>query len=150
MELHKIEILVDKYFAGETSIAEDKALKEYFSSSDVAPHLEQYKAIFGYFGQAKQEQFTRTVPLQPRKRNYVAWISVAASIAVLSGTLYFMNLNQKSEQPANKDLGTFDDPELAFQETQKALQMVSENVNEGVKSIDYVNEYNQTTKTIFK
>ncbi|KGO94013.1 hypothetical protein [Flavobacterium enshiense] len=148
MELHKIEILVDKYFAGETSIAEEKALKEYFSSSDVAPHLEQYKAIFGYLNQAKQEQFTRTVPLQPRKRNYVAWISVAASIAVLSGTLYFMN--QQSEQPTNKDLGTFDDPELAFQETQKALQMVSENVNEGVKSIDYVNEYNQTTKTIFK
>ncbi|HSD14666.1 MAG TPA: hypothetical protein VLB74_08465 [Flavobacterium sp.] len=148
MELHKIEILVDKYFAGETSIAEEKELKNYFSSSDVAPHLEQYKAIFGYFGQAKQEQFTRTVPLQPRKRNYVAWISVAASIAVLSGTLYFMN--QPSEQPVANGLGTFDDPELAFQETQKALQMVSENVNEGVKSIEYVNEYNQTTKTIFK
>ena len=147
MELHKIEILVDKYFSGETSIAEEKQLKEYFLSPDVAPHLEQYKAVFGYFKQAKQEQFSKTVPLQPRKRSYVAWISVAASVAVLSGTLYFMN--QSSEQP-NQNLGTFDDPEVAFQETQKALNMVSENVNEGVKSIDYINEYNQTTKTIFK
>ncbi|WP_035678454.1 hypothetical protein [Flavobacterium limnosediminis] len=149
MELHTIEKLVEKYFSGETSIAEEKQLKEYFSSPDVAPHLEQYRAIFGYFKQAKQEQFTKTVPLQPRKRSYVAWISVAASVAVLSGTLYFMN--QLSEQPnLNQDLGTFESPEVAFQETQKALQMVSENVNEGVKSIDYINEYNQTTKTIFK
>lgn len=146
MELHTIEKLVEKYFSGETSIAEEKQLKDYFSSPDVAPHLEQYRAVFGYFRQAKQEQFTKTVPLQPRKRSYVVWITVAASVAVLLGTFYIMN--QKPEQP--QDLGTFDNPELAFEETQKALNMVSENVNEGVKSINYVNEYNQTTKTIFK
>ncbi|MEW5675165.1 hypothetical protein ABGT15_02510 [Flavobacterium enshiense] len=146
MELHNIEILIEKYFSGETSIAEEKELKTYFSSSNVAPHLENYRAIFGYFTQAKQEQFTKTVPLQPRKRNYVAWISVAASVAVLAGTYFFMNQEPTHQQ----DLGTFDDPEIAFAETQKALQMVSENVNEGVKSIEYVHEYNQTTKTIFK
>lgn len=146
MELHTIEKLVEKYFSGETSIAEEMQLKDYFSSPDVAPHLEQYRAVFGYFRRAKQEQFTKTVPLQPRKRSYVAWITVAASVAVLLCTFYIMN--QKPEQP--QDLGTFDNPELAFEETQKALNMVSENVNEGVKSINYVNEYNQTTKTIFK
>jgi hypothetical protein len=146
MELHTIEKLIEKYFSGETSIAEEKKLKSYFLSPEVAPHLEQYRAIFGYFSQEKQDQFTKSVPLQPRKRSYVAWITVAASVTVLLGTFYIMN--QKPEQP--QDLGTFDNPELAFQETQKALEMVSENVNEGVKSIDYFNEYNQTTKTIFK
>ncbi|MGX7666814.1 hypothetical protein [Flavobacterium pedocola] len=146
MELHNIEILIEKYFSGETSIAEEKELKAYFSSSNVAPHLENYRAVFGYFGQAKQEQFTKTVPLQPRKRNYVAWLSVAASVAVLAGAYFFMTQEPTHQQ----DLGTFDDPEVAFAETQKALQMVSENVNDGVKSIEYVHEYNQTTKTIFK
>jgi hypothetical protein len=146
MELHTIEILVEKYFSGETSIAEEKQLKNYFSSPDVAPHLEQYRAVFGYFSQAKQEQFTKTVPLQPRKQSYVAWISVAASVAVLLSTFYF--LNQQPEH--SKDLGTFDSPELAFQETQKALELLSQNVNTGVESMSYINEYNKTTKTIFK
>ena len=41
MESHTIEKLVEKYFSGETSIAEEKQLKDYFSSPDVAPHLEQ-------------------------------------------------------------------------------------------------------------
>lgn len=149
MELHTIEKLVEKYFSGETSIAEEKLLKEYFSSPDVAPHLEQYRTVFGYFSQAKQEQFSKTVPLQPGKQNYVGWISVAASVAVLSGMLYFMN-QQPEQSESTSDLGTYESPEVAFEETQKALKMVSENVNEGVKSIDYINEYNQTTKTIFK
>ena len=145
MELHTIEILVEKYFSGETSIAEEKQLKNYFSSPDVAPHLEQYRAVFGYFSQAKEEQFTKTIPLQPRKRSYVAWTSVAASVAILSGAYFFM-----THEPAPQDLGTFENPEVAFQETQKALEMVSENVNVGVKGMEHMTEYNQTTKTIFK
>jgi hypothetical protein len=54
MELTKIEILIEKYFQGETSIAEEKELRSYFSTSNVAPHLEQYKAMFGYFTEAKK------------------------------------------------------------------------------------------------
>ncbi|MFY8065226.1 MAG: hypothetical protein ACOVNM_01920 [Flavobacterium sp.] len=56
MALDRIEILLEKYFEAETSIAEEKELKDYFASSDVAPHLEHYKPIFGYVTQAKQEQ----------------------------------------------------------------------------------------------
>ncbi len=36
MELNKIEEILEKYFQGETSIAEENQLKEYFSSSNVA------------------------------------------------------------------------------------------------------------------
>ena len=66
MELIKIEYLLEKYFQGETSIAEEKELRTYFSSSDVAQHLEQYKAIFGYYKLAKEQQFTSQVPQLPK------------------------------------------------------------------------------------
>ncbi|WP_177733133.1 hypothetical protein [Flavobacterium inviolabile] len=147
MEFNSINKLVEKYFSGETSIAEEKQLKDYFSQPDVAPHLEQYRAMFGYFTQAKQEQFTKTVPLQPRKRNYVAWISVAASVALLFGLFTFLNQHPQTHE---HDLGTFEDPEVAYRETQKALELVSENVNVGVKGMSYMKEYEKTTKTIFR
>ncbi|UUC47272.1 hypothetical protein [Flavobacterium cerinum] len=146
MEFNSMDKLIEKYFSGETSIAEEKELKNYFSQPDVAPHLEQYRAMFGYFGQAKDEQFTKTVPLKPRKRSYVAWISVAASVALLFGLITYLNPKQQDQQ----DLGTFDNPETAYMETQKALEMVSENVNIGVKGMGYMKEYEKTTKTIFK
>ena len=61
MELNKIEDILEKYFQGETTIAEENQLKEYFSSSNVAQHLEQYKPMFGYFSQAKEQKSTQAI-----------------------------------------------------------------------------------------
>lgn len=147
MELDRIKLLLEKYFQGETSIVEEKELKKYFSSPDVAQHLEQYQPLFGYFSQAKQEQFTAKVTLNSKKHNYVAWLSIAASVAVMLGVgfyVYNMNVSQ------NEYLGTFDNPELAFKETQKALDLISINVNTGIESMSYINEYEQSKNKIFK
>ena len=148
MELNKIENILEKYFQGETTIAEENELKEYFSSPDVAQHLEQYKPIFGYAVQAKQEQFTATIPLNTIKRKRVVWLSVAASVVVLLGLGLFTFNNYN--QPKSNDLGTYDDPEVAFRETQKALAMISESVNKGIGSMKYLNEYEQSKNKIFK
>lgn len=148
MELDRIENLLEKYFEAATSIAEEKELKNYFASSDVAQHLKQYQPIFGYATQAKQEQFTATIPLITKKRSSVVWFSVAASVAVLLsvGLFTFNHYNQ----PKSNDLGTYDDPEVAFRETQKALALISESVNKGIGSMSYLNEYEQAKNKIFK
>lgn len=145
MELKRIEYLLERYFEAETSIAEEKDLKAYFSGTDVAPHLEQYRPMFGYFEQSATQQFDKAVPLKSRKQ-YVAWLSVAASVVVMLGVGTFM-YNQPQQQ---QDLGTYDDPEVAFRETQKALNMLSQNVNAGVGSLEYLNEYEKSKQTIFK
>ncbi|MFN3969159.1 hypothetical protein [Flavobacterium sp.] len=148
MALDNIEKLLEKYFEAETTIAEEKELKDYFASSDVAQHLEQYKPIFGYATQAKQEQFTAMIPLKTKKRKSVVWLSVAASVAVLLsvGLFTFNHYNQ----PVSEDLGTYDDPEVAFRETQKALALISKSVNKGIESMEYINEYEQSKNKIFK
>lgn len=146
MESTQIEQLLNKYLEGKTSIVEERELKAYFSSDNVASHLQPYKSMFGYFKNQEEVQFTKTLPLQPRKRNVVKWIGVAASFVVLFGTsLFYINSNG-----TNEDLGTYDDPEVAFIETQKALEMLSVNVNYGVESVALLNEYDQSKKTIFK
>lgn len=148
MELDRIENLLEKYFEAETSIAEEKELKDYFSSSNVDPLLEQYKPLFGYTIQAKQEQFKATIPLNTKKRKSVVWLSVAASVAVLLGVGLF-TFNHYNQQKS-EDYGTYDDPEVAFRETQKALAMISKHVNKGIESIGYLSEYEQSKNRIFK
>jgi hypothetical protein len=145
MELRAIEKLLEKYFDAETSIAEEKQLQLYFSSPDVAPHLEQYRPMFGYFAQAGTQRFEKTIPLKT-KRHYARWISVAASVVFMMGMFTFLN----REEPVSGELGTYDDPEVAFRETQKALNMLSKNVNVGVQSVNYLGEYEKSRKTIFK
>jgi hypothetical protein len=146
MELDKIEILLEKYFEGETTIAEENELKNYFSSSDVAQHLEHYRGMFGYFSAAKEQKFEQELPLKTTTQKKVAWLSIAASVVVLLGLFTFYNQNMSQ----NQDLGTYDDPEKAFQETQKALNLLSKNVNVGVEGMQYVQEYQQSTELIFK
>ncbi|EJG01707.1 MULTISPECIES: hypothetical protein [Flavobacterium] len=152
MELNKIEDILEKYFQGETSIAEENQLKEYFSSPNVAQHLEQYKPMFGYFSQAREQKSTYEIPLQTKKRN-VAWLSIAASAVVLLGIGTYFFVSEKNETTAvasQAELGTYDDPEEALKATQKALALLSNNVNVGIESVHYIKEYEQSKNKIFK
>jgi len=145
MESHKhIETLLEKYFQGETSIAEESELKNYFSSANVAQHLEQYKPMFAFFTFAKSETANIEVPMKSKKTNNAAWLSIAASVVVLLGVgLMFFNSNSQ------EDLGTYDNPEIALKETQKALSLLSGNVNKGIESMQYVQEYENVKSSVF-
>ncbi|WP_395066331.1 hypothetical protein [Flavobacterium sp.] len=150
MVLDRVEELLEKYFEGETSIAEENELKVYFSSLDVAQHLKQYQTIFGYFSQAKEQQFTQEIPVQTKKRNIVMWISIAASVVVMLGVGTFM-FTKYNEQTTNlSEYGTYEDPEKALEETQRALALVSKHLNTGIESVSYINEYENSKNKIFK
>ncbi len=152
MELNKIEKLLDHYFEGATSSAEENELRNYFSSTNVAPHLEQYKPLFDYISDAKKQQFQKEISQFPKyrdKKRSLAWLSIAASVVVLLGTgTYFYWNTTNSKQ--NQDLGTYDDPEIAFRETQKALTLLSNQVNVGIESVHYIEEYQNSKNLIFK
>lgn len=147
MELDKVDALLEKYFDGETSVAEENELKNYFSSVGVAPHLEQYRPLFGYFAEAKEQKLTNKIALVSKNRKK-AWLSIAASIAVLIGvgTYTYFSMDTVKE---NKELGTYDDPKEAFEATQKALAMLSNNVNVGVEGVQYLQVYEITKEKVF-
>lgn len=151
MEFSKIEDILEKYFQGETSIAEEKELKEYFSSPNVAQHLEHYKPMFGYFSQVKEQKSTQEIPLKTNKRN-VAWLSIAASVVVLLGigTYFYVSEKNAAQTVGQTELGTYDNPEEALAATQKALALLSNNVNVGIESVQYIKEYEQSKNKIFK
>ena len=148
MELTKIENLIEKYFEAETSSADEQVLRDYFSSNNVAQHLQQYQPVFEYFNQTKNEQFTAKLPLQTRKRN-VKWLTIAASVTILFGIATFAVLNKETTK-ASGELGSYDNPEIALKETQKALAMLSNHVNTGIKSVNYLSAYQNSKEKIFK
>jgi hypothetical protein len=147
MELNKIETLLEKYFEGQTSIDEERELGAYFSSSDVAQHLKQYQNLFNYFSTSRSEESQKEFKIKTKKTK-MFWLSVAASASILIGTGAIIYSNTTNN--ASNDLGTFDNPEVAFKETQKALQLLSKNVNVGIESVSYINEFQDSKNLIFK
>ena len=47
--LHMIEELLERYFEGETSAAEEKQIRAFFASGEVPEHLAVYAPLFAYF-----------------------------------------------------------------------------------------------------
>lgn len=149
MALNRIEKLIESYLEGETSIAEENELKVYFSSPDVAQHLKQYQPLFSYFSKAKEEQFSREILLPTKKKITLQMWSIAASVVVLLGVGAFMYLENNTSDDFVACTPE-DSPELVLQQTQKALALVSEHLNTGIKSVGYINEYEVSKNRIFK
>ena len=150
MESQIIEKLLDRYFEAETTGTEEAELKAYFTSGEVAPHLQQYIPVFCYFEQAKKEHFSKEVFYTPGetrfsagKRKVYSWVAIAASIVILMGVVVQQE-NQVSE------FGTYEDPELAMQKTREALEMMSTYMTSGTEDLGYIEEFNSTTEKIVK
>lgn len=137
MELVNIEKLLQRYLDAETTIAEEKELKNYFLSDNVAPHLEEYKALFGYFSISSEEEFTKTIQLKPEKSNW-KWLTVAASIVLMISiyTGYERDQQRKAE--------------IIYNETQVAFNMLSENLNKGNEAILQLQHFETAKNKIFK
>lgn len=162
MVLNNIEQLIEKYENGNTTLQEEQQLRDYFSNGDVAPHLEVYKTMFMYFLQTHEEQFTKDVPLKPKKTNHLyTWISVAA-IAILMFAVYTQI--GRSDSLSNE---LTDEQLMAYNQTREALDLVSAqfakgkdnmdalglmstSLNKGTENMAYINQFSNTTSKIFK
>lgn len=142
MESDRIEKLLEKYLEASTSIAEEKELRAYFSQESVPAHLEQYAPLFQYFTTAKEERFTKQLPLKTRRINF-KWASVAA-VAVLMFGIYFGNEYQEKKNYEQEQA------RLAYNETKKALNLLASNFNRGTEKVAYLNEFENTKQKIYK
>ena len=72
---------------------------------------------------------------------------MAAVGLILVTATYFIRDDYKK---TTADLGTFETPEEAFEETKKALQMISKNFNKGRKEAKKVAVFNTAQEKIKK
>ena len=144
MAFNNIEKLLDKYFEGETSIAEENALKEYFAKKEVPEHLKQYQAMFAYFAQNKKETAPQNIQVKPVKKTwYMQWAAKVAVVILLLAIGYA--LYPKGLSDAEKK-----EAEIAFKQTQKALNLISKNLNKGNYAVQYLDEFESSKNKIFK
>lgn len=118
----RIESLLERYWAGESTLEEEKEVKAWFAKN---PHL---TADAQYFRQLRQQQNQR--PQRPlvhpgRKRSRAQW-SVAAAITVGIAAAFFVVKDAQEQREF-----VVEDPQEAIEITRKALLMIGTGLNEG-------------------
>lgn len=145
----RIEQLLEKYWASESSIQEEKELRELVAKADNSEEMEELKAMFGHF-QSEQElslgddfdqEILAMIEVKPEAKvismsgYFKRYAGVAAAMLVLVTSSYFFMQQQKEYEQED----TFDSPELALKELKKQLLMVSNYMNVGSSSLNELN-----------
>ena len=141
MELANIERLLVKYENAETTLKEEDALRTYFASNKVAPHLKEYQLLFNYFKSNTDETYTKKIILNT-KITYNNWRMVAASLILLLGTysgLHIINEYNEKKQAAEN-----------LAQITNVLKLVSTSLNKGNQALKRLHVYEDSVNKIFK
>ena len=158
-----IKLMLEKYWAGESTLEHEAQLSAYFTSQNVEEELKVYIPLFSFFNEekkqsihledkimAKIESSTVTTSANTTKVIRLNWqraVAIAASLLLVI-TIGF-NTYRSQQQIKVAQLDTFESPEQALAQTKAALLYLSSRMNKGAnkatlsisktKSLDIIN-----------
>ncbi len=163
MDSKKIQKLIDAYFDGETSIDDERLLKDYFSKDDFNRQFAEVAPIFQFLKNEKAVEMPvqKTVALKAVRggRSRAARWAMAASLGLAlmaGGWLFQRNMAEEKHRAElrerlNRD--TFEDPEKALAEVKAAFALVarktekgSRKAEKGLKRVKKLDIFSHTTK----
>ena len=139
MKPAKLELLIEKYYAGETSRDEEKELKARLLGGDLPEAHLQLKEQFEIMDLLSKEQLPddfdtklmESISGEKKKsKSFIGsfWVSgIAATVLLFIAIWFGTDLLQPKAV-----YGTITDPGLAFNETKKVLEEVSKKMNKGL------------------
>lgn len=138
---NNIQSLIDKYWNGESTLAEEQSIKDYLSSGQVSEDHQDLIPLFSYFEMEsglsldKQELDLSFVKEEKSKVRHLMpkVMGIAASLLFLL-TVSFQFLNPGDDGTMYKSKYTeVEDPEHALEIAMDALGMLGKNYSKGTK-----------------
>ncbi|MBN2635122.1 MAG: hypothetical protein JXR61_02545 [Prolixibacteraceae bacterium] len=158
METKEIKQLLQRYFNGESSVADEQKLEAYFNSGEVADELKEYTKFFG--GIAELANTKNDFTLEDDIMDYILenenrektkfrrmWqtaTGVAATIIIVLGGFLFY---QQKQQPFED---TFKDPQKAYEVAEQTLGYVSQKYNKGLSALANFEKLNSAMQPLQK
>ena len=158
MDSERINELLQKYWNCETTLEEEGQLHTYFQGY-VPKSLKETASLFQYFHQQKHRgitdiSFDRRVmhKVQGRSKGKMTSLvynsmRIAAGIIVLVMAVWLVRLEIRKSTPVEMT-DTYDDPKIAFEETKKALMMISRSFSTAEEQARKINLFNEAQENV--
>jgi hypothetical protein len=159
MNEEELKRLIEKYYSGETSDEEERALRDFFRKGNIPEGYESERLIFSYYTESSgipepDVDFEARILAgidasglrngsQKLKKYLLPLLGAAAGILILAGSYFFFASRTVSED-------TFSDPQIAYAETIKILRDVSSQLNQGAQELEPVGKMNEMAKKGFE
>lgn len=162
---HNIDLLVDKFWQGETTLEEEAALRNYFAFNEVS---EKYEGVASYFALLGQEDLALghdfdskildEIQGKSKKGGVVVFFkpffqAVAAVAAIFVIGFFVADSSYGPNGPATASAvheNVLQDPDVfqAFEQTRSALFLVSSKLNKGHEQSLKLNKFNQAQQNL--
>lgn len=165
MDLKKIRTLLEKFYNGESTIEEEKILREYFSNELIDSEFIADKDVFLY--QVHENENLKGIPdisneiwnslsniddykIKTNNNLTYFYLRIAASIIILIGSFFLLKNQVFNKQQNIQFADTYDNPEEAYQQAKEALLYVSQVLNTGAEHLDPIAKMDKGTQELNK
>lgn len=160
MDSKHFEILLEKYWQCETSLEEEKELREFFKGEAIPDSMKDVTQLFRYFENQQQQvvvgstfdedvkkQITSNRPKGKVVKLMYNYARIAAGLIVVVVATYFVRQEIRKSYPQDV-VDTYSDPKLAFEETKRALMMISKGFGKAQKETSKIKMFNEAEMKI--
>jgi len=166
MNTSEIEVLLEKYYEGNSSLAEEQLLREFFGGKEIPAHLKSHQPLCVFFADekltemavsdfekdmtAQLAEFTPeilTVPMHRNRGRFLFITGIAATILLLIGIFFTF---QQDVFKTVRSHGSNYKTELAYAEASEALLIVSSNLNTGLKQVSRLQVIDKAMKNMYQ
>jgi len=146
MDYKQINNILNNYFEGNSSLEEEKILRKYFASKNIAQEHQAYRSMFTYFGHAQNVTNPRPVRFSGKQNNYKKYFAVAAAVITGLGLLGLMQL--KTNNVNTKIEISNQNPEKQKEAIQE-IKKLSKKINQGIEKTGAITIFGSTTQKVF-
>lgn len=157
MDSERINILLQKYWNCQTTLEEEQELKAYFKQHSPEA-FKDTAVLFQYFNEQKQKHLA-DVSFESRLMRQLGRpkavtrtlvynaMRIAAGIIVVVMAVWLVRMEVRKITPVEVT-DTYDDPKMAFEETKKALMMISRSFSTAEEQARKINLFNEAQKEL--
>ncbi|MCK5135115.1 MAG: hypothetical protein KAR19_04950 [Bacteroidales bacterium] len=162
--IDEIRKILERFYGGETTLEEEKMLKEYFSSTSVPEELIPDRDLFQSFGTgsdsivvpddlnqkiiASIDQVERKA-VRTRRISMFSLSGLAAGLLVMIAVyLFYIRDDKPAQLTVNHWTDTYEDPLDAYEEAKRTMAYVSAKLNNGTSELKHVKQVSKSAESI--
>jgi len=139
MAYSELKTLLEKYYDGESSLKEEKRIRELLTDKNLSSEFETERHIFGFFDESKKKgippsslngDIMEAIDLKRKEgkvfsfRQPIRW-----AMATAASLLFVFYISQQTDRQPVKLVDTYKDEKKAYKATKKVLGFVSGKLN---------------------